>query len=192
MSYESVIADLKALNKHRFTSRAATDHVDHMVTESDRSAIILMGSSLEDTVAWSLRNHMPGLNSDEDARIFGFEGPCGSFSNKLRMAHALGLIDRPMRKGLEIIKEMRNSAAHSIMPINYGLPEIRAAIAQLFPPRFRDEITGWDQPRIKHSFLAVSSFMGRAITRGEGVNFDALVPQLRAWRPPSPDKSPAA
>ena len=128
MSYESVIANLKRLNKHQLVKLDPEAHVSHMLAESDRSVIILLASNVEATLLGMLEDAMPSLNGEERDRIFNFEGPCGSFSNRIRLAQGLGIINRETRKQVEILKEMRNAAAHSFLPVNYETPAIKTRL----------------------------------------------------------------
>jgi hypothetical protein len=122
MSLEMVMRELKRLNRDELFSFPPKDHAKHMMEEGDRAAIILFASSIEGTLLYMLKESMPTLNSDEKDRIFNFEGPCGSFSNRIRLAQGLGLIDRQTRKHIELIKEMRNVAAHSYSRVTFDTP----------------------------------------------------------------------
>lgn len=160
MSYESVIAALKQLNKQDLLGLVPDDLVNHIKDETDRAAIILIGSSIEGGLLIMLRERMPSLNGDEGKRIFEFEGPCGSFSNRIRMAQGLGVIDRQTRKQIEIIKEMRNVAAHSYTPVTFSTPEIREAVLTLLPPHARREAETFPGILIR---LAFQKFYGRLL-----------------------------
>lgn len=163
MSYASVVADLKLLNKVVVIAVDPGDFVDHVAGESDRSAIILVGSAIDGFLEGRLREQMPSLNSDEAERIFNFEGPCGSFSNRARIAHALGIIDRPTRRKIEVIKEMRNTAAHSFVQVRFDLPPFIEAVAYLFPPQHAEATRAWSADYRKLAFIAVATRIGQRI-----------------------------
>ena len=85
MSHDSVIKALNALSKTRAYHVDLDEHVDHIYHETDRVTIILATSALEHVLTAILESRMPGLNSDERTRLFGPEGPLGTFANKTRI-----------------------------------------------------------------------------------------------------------
>jgi DNA-binding MltR family transcriptional regulator len=119
------IANLKAYARARFGEPNQSDHfVDDMVAdlsnESDRGAIILAATSVEDTLERAILGRMPVLFQDETARkrVFENEGIVGTFSKKLEIAYALGLIDAETRKQIDLIREIRNCCAHARKPLS--------------------------------------------------------------------------
>jgi len=132
MSHETIIRGLKDLINAELLSIHPNEHTAHVQRESDRSAIILHASSIETCLVYLLKDKMGHLNGEEIKRLFDFEGPIGSFSNRIRMAHALGLIDRPQKKRIEIIKEMRNAAAHCHDVVSFETEAIRQAVFGLY------------------------------------------------------------
>lgn len=178
MSHESVIASLKKLIKLDLITIAPGDHAQHVMDESDRTSIILTAAVIEDMLVHRLQQNMTTINADERDRLFNFEGPCGSFSNRIRMAQALGIIDRATRKQIEIIKEMRNVAAHSHAPVDFKTPEIRDAFAALMPPDARGEIVDWTRLRVRAGYTSFALLMGNTLAH-EGKAVD--VPSFWAW-----------
>jgi hypothetical protein len=171
-------------------------HIPHIKNESDRASIILHASLLENIVLERLKDFMPSLNADEKARIFGFEGPCGSFSNRLRMAHALEAIDRATRRKLEIIKEMRNVAAHANAEVTFDTPEIRQATIELFDIKLRGPLAKLRREAIRYLFEKVCVRACRVVAdqRMPTLDTSALIEEAiqRAQRPSLPDKRPEA
>lgn len=197
MSYESVIADLKRLNRQDLLTIPATEHSQHMRGEADRSAIILLAASLEHALLHELKRKMPSLNSEEQERLFNFEGPCGSFSNRIRLAQGLGLIDRQTRKQVELIKEMRNAAAHSFLPINFETPQIRAAVTTLFPPKIRGMVEALPNAEMRQLFVLIGLLIAHAIAHNQPTDLASLREALdeipnKQKQQTSPDKSSEA
>ena len=73
-------------------------------------------------------------------RILDYRGTCGSFADRIQMAHALGILNREGRKRASVLKEMRNAAAHSFARITFETTAIKEAVACLYPPKYRTEI----------------------------------------------------
>lgn len=166
MSHESILSDLKKLTKLDLVAISPSDHAATLSGESDRSALILCGSLVEYHITSWLYEKMPSLNSDERTTLFNFEGPCGTFSARIKMAQALGLYDRAARKRVELIKEMRNAAAHSHAALQFDTPAIHRAVAGLFYPEHRKEIMGWERRRVRASFTVLCIQISRAILHG--------------------------
>ena len=61
-------------------------------------------------------------------------GPLREFNAKIAMGRALGIYDNRMRDDLRWIKDIRNAFAHVRFKVDFGTPEIQAAVDQLqFP-----------------------------------------------------------
>ncbi len=90
-----------------------------LADESDRAAFIISGSVVEDALNGLLRAHMrsPKNNYERD-EIWGPQGVLSNFSQKIKIAYALQLIDLEARNGLDVIREIRNQCAHSMMPLS--------------------------------------------------------------------------
>ena len=80
VSHAKAIKELKAYTKIKAHDLPPTDFVASLKEESDRGAIILAATMIDDRIAIALRERMPNINSHEDDRIFGVDGIAGSFS----------------------------------------------------------------------------------------------------------------
>lgn len=130
VSQPAYLRNLKAFTKRRWddpeASRAAANSLR---SESDRGAIILSATTLEDMLEHKIIHFMPNLAEDETARkdVFERDGPISSFSRKLLIAYALGIVDKPYRNKIDLIREIRNACAHSRNPVSFDTPELREA-----------------------------------------------------------------
>jgi hypothetical protein len=84
----------------------------------------MLGAVLEDHLEEALLKKMVWLNADERGGLFGAEAPIATFSSKIRLAHALGLIDRPQKRAFDLVREMRNACAHSRCALSFESPEL--------------------------------------------------------------------
>ena len=118
-----------------------------------------------------------GLNSDERERLFGYEGPAGSFSARLILAQALGIIDREKRRKCEIIKAMRNVAAHCHTKITFDTLEIREAVLHLMPSSYRAKVKGWKSNEYRQFFGLFCLTMATPVTPAFNpeINFENLI-----------------
>ena len=191
MSYESVITALKDLLRRDLLKMDPKEHRSRVDEESDRANIILQSAVLERFILFRLDQQMPSINSDERTAIFQFEGPCGSFSSRIKMAQALGIIDRKLRRRLDLIREMRNVAAHAHPDINFETSEIREAVINLCGEKNRDVIESMPRKDVRGMFhAAIYSMMGSII--GSNEDADLIDERAEAFRKTlsSPGKSP--
>lgn len=115
LGFASVIAALRA-----HSSKSMTGSEDDVCLaavafrrETDRGAIILATTALEDELQRALIAVFQPLNSTEKDELFGFEAPLRSFSAKIRLAYALGILDKPRKRIAEVVRVMRNTCAHA-------------------------------------------------------------------------------
>jgi hypothetical protein len=137
--------------------------------ESDRAAVIIFASILEDVLTLALAGKMRKFE-DKAAfdRIFDFNGPLGTFSAKILMAHRLSVIESDTYRQLEIIREMRNACAHSQYAISFKTPELASACMLLFEG-IDDPFVAYDgtpQEQMKEAFLSECMWLSMAINIG--------------------------
>ena len=114
--------------------------------ESDRGAIILAATNVEDSLELAITEKMPSLSHDKEAfaAVFGADGTLSTYFDKTLIAYALGLIDKKDRKNIDLIRQIRNACAHSRKPLSLAMPvladAIKAAVSpELFGLRKDDE-----------------------------------------------------
>jgi hypothetical protein len=104
--------------------------------ESDRTAIILFATLLDDTLITRLSAIFGAkLDSNEFDHIFRYEGPLGSFSSRIEISSLFKILDDITCEQLHCIREMRNACAHTKRPISFETPELLSVSKRLFSPR---------------------------------------------------------
>ena len=93
------------------------------------------------------------LSGEDSDRIFSGFGPLSSFSAKILMAYALGVINRRTRANLEHIKELRNAFAHASKPLSFRTLEVKAVAQLLLLP----ELTKRATPRMMFIFACLQA-----------------------------------
>lgn len=95
-------------------SRARIDRVtkglDYLENESDRGVILIIGAMLDELLAELLQNVLDP--SVADKLLKGSTAPLGSFSARVKISKAIGIIDDQDYKDIETIRRVRNAAAH--------------------------------------------------------------------------------
>lgn len=127
------LRNLKALSRERYNMDGSDEDFHHaaqeFVRESDRGAIILVATGIEDMLEDRILQKLPALKEDEATRkrMFERDGQLASFSKKNEMAYAMGIIDAEYRDKIDLIREIRNVCAHARKPVTMENPSLRAA-----------------------------------------------------------------
>jgi hypothetical protein len=105
-----------------------------------RGAAILRATDVENALRKSIRRWL-NLGPKMRDELFGSNGPGGTFTNKIIIAHALGIFGDKTRQNLDIIRTIRNAFAHAAHPIRFDDPDIATLCEYLEVPdpiRFGD------------------------------------------------------
>jgi DNA-binding MltR family transcriptional regulator len=90
-----------------------SEFVNEFKKESDRAAVILGASKLDQLLGMILTKHLiPCPTSTDD--LFDNNGPLGTFSSKINMCFRLGLIDSELCRAIHLTRRIRNSFAHEV------------------------------------------------------------------------------
>jgi hypothetical protein len=141
-----------------------------MKGESDRGAIILSATSIEDVLELEIANKMPSLKNDDQLRkrIFEGDGPISSFSRKIDMAYALGIIDKQYHGIINLIREVRNACAHARRPISLARPELQGVCKVIISDTIND-IPDNDPQSLRDALLIKCMLVGHYILSGEKI-----------------------
>jgi hypothetical protein len=93
------------------------DFSNTMRNESDRACAVLGGSLLDHKLEQACQRRM--INNKN---LFEFNGPLGTFSSRILLAHSLAWIDDDIRNDLNSIRKIRNEFAHNVNH-DYSLSE---------------------------------------------------------------------
>ena len=183
MSQPTYLVNLKAYGRARWRTddeaNAAAQSMNQ--DESDRGAILMAATTLEDMLEYKILQRLPALLEDEPARklMFDQDGPVASFSRKIHMAYAMGIIDKPYRKLIDLAREIRNCAAHSRQPVTSQVPVIRAAIEVLVKDSL--EALRTDEPRaLTGAFVIKCAMLSHYVETGEKV--EGITAMMDLWQ----------
>ena len=107
--------------------------LDEMQNESDRSAAILLGAELDDTLGQILEKHLLPPRAKKDAGAIG-----KTFHARIELASRLGLIHPRFHRELHLIKDVRNEFAHKKLGITFDETKVQAITSKLELPRICD------------------------------------------------------
>lgn len=108
----------------RYTPKMADDLFEELKSESDRAAIAVAGSlveyALEEAILSRLR--VPQTQGEADV-LFRDQGILGTFYEKIWAAYFLKVIGPQVRRDLDLVRSIRNVAAHDMNPISFAETE---------------------------------------------------------------------
>jgi hypothetical protein len=107
--------------------------LDEMQNESDRSAAILLGAELDDTLGQILEKHLLPPRAKKDGGAIG-----KTFYARIELTNRLGLVHPLFHRELHLIKDVRNEFAHKKLGITFDDTEVQVITSKLVFPRTFD------------------------------------------------------
>ena len=105
--------------------------------ESDRGAVLISATRLEEKLELLHRAHIAQKVAEPKKileELFRPYAPLSSFSAKIQLAHAYGLIDADDYADLNIVRRIRNDAAHTSVEFSFEPTEVCQKITHLKAP----------------------------------------------------------
>jgi hypothetical protein len=118
-------------------------------SESDRGAAILAGSFVENYLGLFLRHKAHDERVAD--QLFGAMGPLATFSQRIAVAYAFGLVKQAEYSDLELIRKIRNYFAHHPLHGTFDASEVKNRASHL--STFQDEGRENDPKRNRHAYL---------------------------------------
>ena len=92
---------------------------------NDRALAITFLAALEDRLQWAIeRAFIPDLSETDKTEIFSGTNPLATFSGKVRIAYAQGLVTKGARAEFLLLANIRNKFAHNFRPVRFTDPKI--------------------------------------------------------------------
>lgn len=98
--------------------------------ESDRGAALSAAAVLEDCLEEVIKTFLRDCKSSVKL-LDGFNAPIGTFSSKILLAHALGLIQDNEFQQIELLRKIRNQFAHTWEYLNFESNTIKSLVFTL-------------------------------------------------------------
>lgn len=129
-------------NIHENTFYKHADHWDDIfqkefAKESDRAAVILTASIMDNALHELLKNYFVPNASTNDDMFDGSNAPLSTFSAKITIAHRVGLISSKFTKDLHLIRKIRNEFAHNIHGCSFDDSRVRSRVLELYKDTHR-------------------------------------------------------
>ena len=96
--------------------------------KDERAIAIIGGTFIEMALEHIIKAFFP--DDKEVDKLFEFNQPFGNFSNKINIAYCLGLIDKLVKRDLDLIRKIRNKFAHDLYT-SFEDPQIKSYCTEL-------------------------------------------------------------
>lgn len=163
------VKTLRASYRRKLALPDAGDLIKELLAESDRAAVILAASLLDDLTANAIALRMAdSIVVDDMEYIFRADGPLGSFSARLEIGNLFGAIENGTYTQLTTLREMRNACAHSKHKIGFDDDALRNVALRFFTGFIAPEFA---QKHLKEAFGLEIAFLAMALTYGRTEGF---------------------
>ena len=127
----------------------------NLKSESDRGVVLISAELIHNRLTNLFEKYLI-LNSDLKKAIFESAlSPLNNFSNKVKMAYSLGLIDEKHFNNLDNVRRIRNKFAHRIFDASFEDDEIIE-----FCKKFKiSRLSGYDPLNYRHLFYDVAYYL---------------------------------
>jgi DNA-binding MltR family transcriptional regulator len=138
------------LGKKKFMNK----FFDSLKSESDRGLVLISASFIDLCLKKLFEKYLILDDRLKKAILEDSLAPLSTFSNKIKMAFSLGLIDEQIYKNLDYIRKIRNKFAHSLFEVNFKDQQIIDWCNNIDFPR----IPGFDSENYRHLFYDATFF----------------------------------
>jgi hypothetical protein len=151
---------------------------DSLEHETDRGACLIASSYLEYSLERLIRAKLIDEPKSID-KLFEFSGPLGTFSSRIELGYALGLIGEKAKRDLNFIRKIRNEFAHDFRRSSFNESPIREICNEFYyntPDKSGDR---------RNDFIATTTGLfaaitielneAKRITKAEDIDFDEKI-----------------
>jgi DNA-binding MltR family transcriptional regulator len=119
--------------------------------ESDRAAVILSASILDESLGTLLKSYLVPNPSSQDSLFDNATSPLSNFSSKIDMAYRIGLVSGKMARDIHIVRKIRNSFAHDVYGCSFSNGSVKSRIKELENSASKEFIDDFEEIRRKRS-----------------------------------------
>ena len=106
---------------------------EELAKESDRGCALVAAAYLENELTELLSCFFVKQGKSATDALFDFNGPVGTFSAKIKLSYALGLLPNEINNALNIVRKIRNEFAHLQEPLNFDSSVVKQRVLEILP-----------------------------------------------------------
>lgn len=111
--------------------KSELDYVKTLLSESDRGLVLLTACRVEELLEKLHRAHIRSIVQSQEKMIkelFSTHASRSTFSAKIKLAFGFGLVSREDYCDIELLRGLRNDAAHTVADFTFNDPTIKARL----------------------------------------------------------------
>jgi hypothetical protein len=163
-----LMQELSKLSSFRANGDDINEHIAQLRFESDRGVMILAATMINDALITELGRTMPRLNCKIRGAMFGNDGPLSTFSKRIICAEAFGLISSDVAKQMDVIRKIRNAAAHAHAPVDCSLDAVKQGLATVLDSKKGDDFETWPRGRVRNFYMQLCGYIADHLIGGVG------------------------
>jgi len=105
--------------------------LEAVLQSTHASTCLTAATMVDEQIAEALRLKMVNLNADLRKKLFKPYGPLSTFSARIDIAYALGMLSKDIAKEAHTIRGIRNDFAHATKRVNIDSPGIKEECEKL-------------------------------------------------------------
>jgi len=150
----------------------AAEALKDLSDESDRGSVILAATGLEDMLEMAIGMRLKTLENDVPARkeIFGANGLASTFSQKTLLAYAMGIVDKDLRKKIDLVREIRNGCAHGRLPLSFKRKELQDICKIVIGKDFLSKLVNQKPETLRQAFIVSVATLGQSVAFGRHID----------------------
>ncbi|MBM3732315.1 MAG: hypothetical protein FJW24_02425 [Acidimicrobiia bacterium] len=137
--------------------------IAEMHAQNDRGAAVCGGAFLEEKLQEAIEEQWPPISNTVRDRLFTGFGPLASFSAKIAIAHAIGMVDTITKSDCDKIRLIRNAAAHIGTPFSFESSEIRKILSEIallrYMPPDQDKTSTHERNQFTGAVKCLSAYL---------------------------------
>ncbi len=141
-----------------------------LTNESDRGAVLIGTTKIEEYLKDFILKILPVTSKRYTKRLLEYPGPLSSFSSKMELLYAFRYIDHEFNTSLNVLRKLRNDAAHSDQ--NSNLTEKTELIEQI--NEFQDNMSYVISELSMNNLLKLKKSKIENIYQDEGIPIDIV------------------
>jgi hypothetical protein len=117
---------LQSLTREFLTRSQTEEYFDELYGASERTTALVAAAAVDQLLVQLLQTHFIAMDeADLDSIFYGQRAVLAGLSERVTIAHALGLIPTEMKPDLDVIRRVRNAFAHRVQPLSFDHPLIK-------------------------------------------------------------------
>ena len=160
---KKTLTSLKDLSNMQFL---ADEHIkeviDELATQSDRGAALIAASLLDVSLRQAMRCRFVAFKDFTETMYMNQGAPLGSFSARITVARAMGVIGELAESHLNSIRRIRNQFAHSPIKVDFTHEAVASEIEGLAPDN-PEWMPSWTPQRRR--YLGTCVLLGEVLER---------------------------